>query len=101
MRGADAYGRSIVGDNRPRGAAGVLYFRGITYRVKYWVPQHDREPVCRDEVLGLVDGGCVRAGRAGAPLAVSACQHAEAASQGTGLPARVVGGRWRCRSFTR
>ena len=54
---------------------------GITYRVKYWVPQHDREPVCRDEVLGLVDAALRARGVVLAqPLAVSACQHAEAAS---------------------
>ncbi|SIQ59453.1 Mechanosensitive ion channel [Paracoccus thiocyanatus] len=28
---------------------------GITYRVKYWVPQHDRELACRNEVLSLID----------------------------------------------
>jgi hypothetical protein len=49
--------------------------------VKYWVPQHDREPVCRDEVLGLVDAALRARGVVLAqPLAVSACQHAEAAS---------------------
>ncbi|UFS68355.1 mechanosensitive ion channel family protein (plasmid) [Paracoccus denitrificans] len=28
---------------------------GIAYRVKYWVPQHDRELACRNEVLSLID----------------------------------------------
>src|SRR5690606_8015350 len=29
--------------------------QGITYRVKYWVPQHDREMACRNEVFSLID----------------------------------------------
>jgi len=29
--------------------------RGISYRVKYWVPQHDRETVCRNEIYRLID----------------------------------------------
>lgn len=28
---------------------------GITYRVKYWVPQHDQETACRNEVIGRID----------------------------------------------
>lgn len=27
----------------------------ITYQVKYWVPQYDREPQCRNELLSLID----------------------------------------------
>lgn len=29
--------------------------QGITYRVKYWVPQHDQEMACRNEVISLID----------------------------------------------
>lgn len=29
--------------------------QGITYRVKYWVPQHDREMACRNEVFSRID----------------------------------------------
>lgn len=29
---------------------------GITYRVRYWVPQHDLALACRNEVFSLVDG---------------------------------------------
>ena len=29
--------------------------QGITYRVKYWVPQHDQEMVCRSEVISKID----------------------------------------------
>jgi hypothetical protein len=49
---------------------------GITYRVKYWVPQHDREPACRDEVLGLIDAALRERGvvLAQVPLALSCAQ---------------------------
>ena len=47
---------------------------GITYRVKYWVPQHDREPACRDEVLGLIDAALRERGVVLAqPLVGAAC----------------------------
>jgi small-conductance mechanosensitive channel len=36
--------------------------QGITYRVKYWVPQHDREPVCRNEVFSLIDAALRESG---------------------------------------
>lgn len=29
--------------------------QGITYRVKYWVPQHDQEMACRNEVISQID----------------------------------------------
>lgn len=29
--------------------------QGITYRVKYWVPQHDQEMACRNEVISRID----------------------------------------------
>lgn len=28
---------------------------GVTYRVKYWVPQYDKEQACRHEVYALID----------------------------------------------
>ena len=28
---------------------------GITYRVRYWVPQHDRQAACRSEMFTLID----------------------------------------------
>ena len=81
MRAALTHAASIAED-KPAEVQLVSYGPGgITYRVKYWVPQHDREPVCRDEVLGLVDAALRARGVVLAqPLAVSACQHAEAAS---------------------
>ncbi|MBT0783097.1 mechanosensitive ion channel family protein [Paracoccus sp. pheM1] len=35
---------------------------GITYRVKYWVPQHDRELACRNEVFSLIDAALRKQG---------------------------------------
>ncbi len=29
--------------------------QGITFRVKYWVPRHDLEVACRDEVFSRID----------------------------------------------
>jgi len=43
-------------DGKPPEVQVVQYGpQGISYRVKYWVPQHDREPMCRDEVFSLID----------------------------------------------
>ncbi len=81
MRAALTHAASIAEDKPPEVQLVSYGPGGITYRVKYWVPQHDREPVCRDEVLGLVDAALRARGVVLAqPLAVSACQHAEAAS---------------------
>lgn len=41
--------------------------QGITYRVKYWVPQHDREMECRNEVFSRIDAGLRAKGIALAP----------------------------------
>ncbi|MGQ5490540.1 mechanosensitive ion channel family protein [Thauera sp. ZXT1-4] len=47
--------RSIV-EERPAEVQVVRYGpQGISYRVKYWVPQLDHEPLCRDEVFSLID----------------------------------------------
>ena len=81
MRAALTHAASIAEDKPPEVQLVSYGPGGITYRVKYWVPQHDREPVCRDEVLGLVDAALRARGVVLAqPLSVSACQHAEAAS---------------------
>ncbi|NMG53718.1 mechanosensitive ion channel family protein [Aromatoleum aromaticum] len=55
IRQALAGAKSIV-EGKPPEVQVVQYGpQGITYRVKYWVPQHDREPECRNEVFSLVD----------------------------------------------
>ncbi|HRP25248.1 mechanosensitive ion channel family protein [Thauera sp.] len=55
IRVALAGAQSLV-DGRPPEVQVVQYGpQGISYRVKYWVPQHDREPMCRDEVFSLID----------------------------------------------
>jgi small-conductance mechanosensitive channel len=46
--------------------------QGISYRVKYWVPQHDREPVCRNEVFSLIDAALRASGIPLAPTLVAA-----------------------------
>lgn len=35
---------------------------GITYRVKYWVPRHDRELACRTEIFARVDAALRKKG---------------------------------------
>lgn len=55
MRVALERATSIAEDKPPEVQLVSYGPAGITYRVKYWVPQHDREPACRDEVLGLID----------------------------------------------
>lgn len=47
--------QSIVEDKPPEVQVVQYGPQGITYRVKYWVPQHDREPVCRNELFSLID----------------------------------------------
>ena len=42
--------------------------QGITYRVKYWVPQHDREMACRNEVFSLIDAALREKGISLKPL---------------------------------
>src|SRR5690606_4125172 len=55
IREALANARTLAGDKGPD--IHVLHYAptGITYRIKYLVPQHDRELVCRNEVFSLVD----------------------------------------------
>jgi small-conductance mechanosensitive channel len=54
--------------------------QGISYRVKYWVPQHDREPACRNEVISLIDAALRGSGIALAPTLVASAY----ALQGSG-----------------
>lgn len=42
--------------------------QGITYRVKYWVPQHDREMACRNEVFSRIDAALREKGISLKPL---------------------------------
>ena len=42
--------------------------QGITYRVKYWVPQHDREMACRNEVFSRIDAALREKGISLTPL---------------------------------
>ena len=55
MRKALSATESIVAGKAPEVQVVQYAPQGITYRVKYWIPQHDREPVCRDEVFSLID----------------------------------------------
>lgn len=52
---AAATARTISGGKPPEVQVTEYGPTGITYRVKYWVPQHDRELACRNEVFSLVD----------------------------------------------
>ena len=47
--------RSLIADRKSE--IHVLRYspQGITYRVKYWVPRHDREADCRNEVFCAID----------------------------------------------
>lgn len=47
--------------------------QGITYQVKYWVPQHDREAACRNEVFSLIDAALRARGIALAPVPAAPC----------------------------
>lgn len=52
---------------------------GITYRVKYWVPRHDRELACRTEIFGLVDAAVRKKGiRLAPPVPPQPSQQVEA-----------------------
>ena len=42
--------------------------QGITYRVKYWVPQHDREMACHNEVFSRIDAALREKGISLKPL---------------------------------
>lgn len=68
---ADA--ESIV-EGKPPEALVVHYGpQGITYQVKYWVPQHDREAVCRNEVFSLIDAALRARGIPLAPTPAAPC----------------------------
>lgn len=56
----------VSNDNRPQlraaiaaGAAPIVtnQIEIHPYRVKYWIPQHDREMACRNEVFSKIDAG--------------------------------------------
>ncbi|WP_323038908.1 mechanosensitive ion channel family protein [Gemmobacter sp.] len=51
LAGAEA----IATGKPPEVQVAVFVPQGITYRVKYWVPQHDREMACRNEVFSRID----------------------------------------------
>lgn len=49
-------GTESIVDGKPPEVHVVHYGpQGVVYRVKYWVPQHDREPICRNEIFGVID----------------------------------------------
>lgn len=71
MREALSAAESIV-EGKPPEVEVVRYGpQGICYRVKYWVPQHDREPVCRNEVFSLVDAALREKGVALVPASIT------------------------------
>ena len=69
-------GAESIGNDNPPEVQVVQYGpQGVTYRVKYWVPQHDREPICRNEVFSLIDAALRARGTAlvPAPAPCAAC----------------------------
>ncbi len=71
MRQALSAAESIV-EGKPPEVEVVRYGpQGISYRVKYWVPQYDREPVCRNEVFSLVDAALRERGVALVPAQIA------------------------------
>lgn len=54
---ADALaGAAIIAQGKPPEVQVVEFSpQGITYRVKYWVPQYDREMACHNEVFSRID----------------------------------------------
>lgn len=67
IRQALSEAESIVDDKSPEVQVVRYAPQGITYRVKYWVPQHDREPICRNEVFSLIDAALRERGISLAP----------------------------------
>ncbi|MFA7433617.1 MAG: mechanosensitive ion channel family protein [Gemmobacter sp.] len=56
-------GAPNIADGKPPEVQVVRYGpAGITYRVKYRVPQHDRELICRNEVFSRIDAALREAG---------------------------------------
>ncbi|SFA42290.1 Small-conductance mechanosensitive channel [Paracoccus halophilus] len=47
--------RTIVQGKNPEVLVARFGPQGITFQVKYWVPQHDHEIACRNEVFSLID----------------------------------------------
>ena len=67
-------GAETIVEGKPPEVQVVQYGpQGITYRVKYWVPQHDREPACRNEVFSLVDAALRESGIALAQTQTTSC----------------------------
>ncbi|WP_253944279.1 mechanosensitive ion channel family protein [Pseudogemmobacter hezensis] len=58
---------SIVKNKPPEVQVAQFSPQGITYRVKYWVPQHDLAMACRNEVFSLIDDGLRKQGVALTP----------------------------------
>lgn len=74
IRKALSGAESIVAGKAPEVQVVQYGPQGITYRVKYWIPQHDREPVCRNEVFSLIDAALRERGIALVPApAASPC----------------------------
>ena len=73
-------GAETIVEDRPPEVQVVHYgLHGISYRVKYGVPQHDREPVCRNEVFSLIDAALRARGIALAqPQMAHLCEEQEA-----------------------
>ena len=73
-------GAETIVEDRPPEVQVVHYgLHGISYRVKYEVPQHDREPVCRNEVFSLIDAALRARGIALAqPQMAHLCEEQEA-----------------------
>ena len=66
---------TIVDDKPPEVQVVQYGPQGVTYQVKYWVPQHDREPICRNEVFSLIDAALRERGTplVPAPTPCAAC----------------------------
>ncbi|MBJ2152698.1 mechanosensitive ion channel family protein [Paracoccus sp. IB05] len=60
---------TIASGKRPEVQVAQFAPHGITYRVKYWVPQHDREMACRNEVFSRIDAALRENGVSLKPLA--------------------------------
>ena len=55
IRTALARAKDVIHRKAPEAQVTRYGPEGITYRARYWVPQHDRELVCRNEVFSLID----------------------------------------------
>ncbi len=55
IREALAGAETLLEGKRPQVQVTRFTPEGITYRVRYWIPRHDREADCRDEVFSRID----------------------------------------------